>query len=140
MKIRVVKDIVFNKSDEDLLKFIRKEFIEMSSKNLHKYKNNLDSLRKIDRVTRITAIARMKMLQEVNDISKSVAILTTFVVAISAAYFILLESMFGQGIVATLIYFFLICSLFIVVSIKIGNNNGKRATAIYFQELLEKLA
>ncbi|MFD1203836.1 MULTISPECIES: hypothetical protein [Sporosarcina] len=139
MKVKDIKDNIFNESDENLIKFIRKEFIEVRSKNPHKYMNNLDSLRKIDTVTRTTAIARMKVLQEVNDMSKSVAMLTAFVVAISAAYFLLVENMLGQGLAASLIYFVLLCALFIMISMKIGSNIGKRGTAVYFQELLEKI-
>lgn len=139
MKLKSLKKVVCEGNDGELIKFIQKEFEQRGNIPLRQYRNNLETLKKLDRDTKSTAIARMEVLQEIHDIPKLLALLTAYVLSITSSYFHIIEIVVKSVLLASLIKFSLIIFFFLFLASAIGKEMKKKSTATYFKKLLETI-
>jgi uncharacterized protein YacL len=137
MKVKELMDIIILESDDELIKFIDQEFGQNSSNSVHKIKCNLSTLSKVDEDILNYGVSRMKKIEDNNDYSKFITVLTTLIIALVAGYSGLFGLLSKNPIYQNIISIALIGFIIYYFSNSIGRANKRRSQAVFFRNLLE---
>lgn len=138
MEVKELKNMIYLTNDECLLEFIQKEFesICFGATTIQKYKNNIDTLKKLDQDTINAGIARMERIVEGNDPTKSISMPIAILLAMVSVYCTFIFSLKG-GLYSFIFNILIYALLFLYISFFIGKSLKKRSTAVFFKKLLE---
>ncbi|MBM7661715.1 hypothetical protein JOC85_002518 [Bacillus mesophilus] len=139
MKLKDIKNIIYQSEDKELLNFINDHFAHSKNKRVNDYKNNLDLLKRLDKDTIRFAIARMKKSEHNNDLT-----ILSPVITILLSIFTLASSVLAIQL-RDLVYLAYSLSLIMILAILtqiirlIPQVKSRKLNAILFRSLLEDI-
>jgi hypothetical protein len=139
MDLKTLNKYILKTSQKDLLEFIRSEFLASDENSVVKLRNNYQILSQLPNDILIIGIARMKKIEEDNDISKYIPVITAFLLIILLDYseFFggLLSFLFDKILIKIFLYVGFFCYLGYIFSVAKLN----KSKALYFRDLLESV-
>jgi hypothetical protein len=86
VKVKDLRDRIILYTDDKLIKYIDEEYGQNNSNSVHKFRCNMNTLKKLDKDIIILGISRMKKIEDYNDYSKFAPVLVTLLIALIGAY------------------------------------------------------
>ncbi|WP_339145436.1 MULTISPECIES: hypothetical protein [unclassified Sutcliffiella] len=136
MKLKEINRHITQSSDKDLLEFIRVEFLPSKDSSNTNIRNNYNTLKKVPKDVVTIGIARLKNIEENNDVPKSAPLIIPLILLIIASYSNILPEGSYIGSVLVLLLSLAIFVMLIPIIAKAKLNKSK---ALYFRELLESV-
>lgn len=134
MKTKDLKNHLYTDSNKELIGFIKKEYYP--PKEIHVIKNKVDTLNKLSNADIEQGIARMKGIQEGNDISKFLGGFIAFIIAVLTSYGIVWKAVL-PNYVGLIIVVILYLIFFELITTYLLLNLRQRTVVAYFNSLLE---
>ncbi|UOQ47763.1 hypothetical protein MUN88_17165 [Gracilibacillus caseinilyticus] len=135
MKVKELKDAIYKKDNKELINFIRDNFEQNGNIPVSRYRNNLDTLKKIDHDTRNTLVARLSKLEEGYNAWQGLGGIIALIVLFISSYSSFATIIMGET-GASLGSFIIAVIVFLLITSKIGDSRLERSTAIYFKQLV----
>jgi len=134
----ILESKIYNASDKEFIDFIEKEFYQLKSLQVNKYKNNLKQLKLMDPELFSTVIARLAYLEESKDALKSMTFFSGITFLVISAYMGFVETTIpGFEKVSPAVSFISILCLYGIFTYLLGNSRREKSLVIYFRNLVK---
>jgi hypothetical protein len=140
VKVKEIRDILLSSSEEELMSFIKEKLLPSKESSTNDIRNNYHTLTLLPEDVVKIGISRMKKIEEDHDLSKTAAVVISFLVFVLTAfiqfYGDLLSFIKGSGsaisLAVSLFFFVYVISLLATAKLK-------KSKALYLRELLESI-
>jgi len=139
MKVKTIRNHILNSSEKELMEFIEVEFLPRRENSVEKLRNNYNTLTKLPADVANIGIARMKKIEEDNDVPKFAPVVATFLLAVLAAYSDFFGGVLSSILDKVLIKLVVFAGFFGFFTYLLSTAKLSKSKAMYFREIIESV-
>lgn len=141
VNIREIEDKIYNLEDDELITFIRKEFMPKSITDKTRILNNINTLKQLKKGSKIILKSRIEKLEKSFEYTTFFSVFSGFALALVASYNTIMKSIDKEidSFITALCGFVLLIAVSIIFAYQIGKIQSKKSMAIYFKKIIDEM-